>query len=81
MLIGKYCLLNNSSAGGGLKDSDGSSKQVFESTAHKHLNTGKKIVVDVITTLQQMIQVLKSCCLWILQFTLKVLIVTLISRS
>ena len=47
MLIGKYCLLNNSSAGAGLKDSDGSLKQVFESTAHKHLNTGKKIVVDV----------------------------------
>ena len=47
MLFGKYCLLNNSSADAGLKDSDGSLKQVFESTAHKHLNTGKKIIVDV----------------------------------
>ena len=34
-------------AGAGLKDSDGSLKQVFESTAHKNSNTGKKIVADV----------------------------------
>ena len=43
-------MLNNAYqeiAGGGLKDSVESLKQVFESTAHKHLNTGKKIVVDV----------------------------------
>ena len=43
-------MLNNAYqeiTGAGLKDSDGTLKQVFESTAHKHLNTGKKIVVDV----------------------------------
>ena len=34
-------------AGAGLKDSDGSLKQVLESTTRKHLNTGKKIVGDV----------------------------------
>ena len=34
------------------------------------------ICVQVITTLQQMIHLLKSYCLWMLQFTLKVLIVT-----
>ena len=43
-------MLNNAYqeiAGAVLKDSDGSLKQVFESTTRKHSNTGKKIVVDV----------------------------------